>query len=281
MPFFQLTFTYREADSGWNEIFYDEAPSIDSYGDIPFGWRQAMVNFRGLGVRLQSMTATEEGGLRRSKIIKADSQSTHMGLPGAKDSAGVKAKVRLNFSGGGGRVWNVGGVADTDVIADATGPSFASAALELGIAGAVAFLVSPEIAFLGKRLKSISTVPWKQAVTLSPDPTNGEWTRVTISDIQVPVPNGTEVYFRGFDKLTTPWLRGIFRTVGATSETFFSIPTLYRLQSPTTALRNVQWREAEYDYPAITDGGRPTIGTRDTAGPFGSRRGRRSSQPSR
>lgn len=281
MPMFQLTFTYREADAGWNEIFYDEAPSIDSYGDLPFGWLQNMVNFRGRGVRLLSMTATEEGGLRRSKLIKVNATATNNGRFGAKDAAGTKAKIRLNFSGGGGRVWNIGGIADADVVAQVDGPSSVAPGLELDLAAAVSFLVSPSIAFMGKRLKSITEEPWKDVISITADPNNAAWTRVNITAQPGNIVNGTEVYFRGLDKLTIPWIRGVYRTVGIEDEAAFSIPTLYRMQSPTTALRNVQWRKALYDYPLITDGGRPEVGKRDTAGPFGSRRGRQSGIKSR
>jgi len=281
MAFFQIVYVFRTPDAGWEEIFYDEAASIDTFAGPTPQEIEAMANFRGTGATLLGTKVIEEGGLRRAKAFPLNHPSSHGGLTGAKGVAGVSAKVKLNFSGGGSRTWNVRGIADIDELPSSSGPSLQSAFLAGRLIDAVNFIKTPANPFLGKRLKPVSVVPWKDAISMQADPANDNWTEVTISTLAVAIPNGTIVYFQGIDPLQIPWVKGKYRTVGATTVTKFSIPTKFRATESPLALRNVQWRQAEYDYPAITGGGFLRFGTRDTAGPFGESRGRRSSQKTR
>lgn len=278
MAFFKIVYVFRQFDGGWTEVFYDESGSIDDYVSVNAQEREAVLNFRGSGVTLQAKKVIEEGGLRRGKIIAVNAESTHKGSASPKDVPGVSAKCRLNFAGGGGRQLNIRGVAKSDVITSATGSGTQSALLDAGIKGYINYVKASSDPYKGKVLASAApgSHPWQDVISFTSDPDNSAWTRVNIKSTVTPPAAGDLVYFRGIDFDIFPYIQGYFRVVGTISATFFSIPTLYREASPTTTVRDVQWREAEYDYPNITSGAFVRFGTRDTAGPFRESRGARS-----
>lgn len=282
MSFFQVVYQFTDSDGDWSEVFYDESASIDDFQPPNSVELNNILHGRGTGTVLLNKVIIEEGGLRRAKPFVVNVPANHNGAVGPKDVSGVKAKCRLLFAGGGSRIWNCGGVADADIVPASSGPSIPSPAFAIWINQAIAWIKGTGNPYLGKRLKSISNIPWKDVVSFAADPTNGAWTRVTVSTLGAPLAAGTEVYFRGIDKFIFPYIRGTYRIVGESTTGHFSIPTEYREASATTSVRNVQFREAEYEYPAINAGSFKEFGTRKTAGgPFSRRRGRRSAQRAR
>lgn len=280
MAFFKITYVFRTVDAGWTEIFYDEGDSLDSFPGPNAAEKRAVLSPRGWGVTLLASKVTEEGGLRRSKIFPINEKAKYVGSPivNYKDVSEVTAKMRLNFAGGGGRLLNIRGVPDIGVVPESTQASQPSAALEANMRDYLNFIKLAADPFLGKQLKPIteSGYEWKDVTSLATDPDNDQWTKVTVSELSSPLAVGTNIYFKGIDKLQTPWITGFYRTVGEHSTTVFSIPTQYRYPTSPFSTKNVQFRIAAYDYPAITGGRFLRIGTRQTAGPFGLRRGARS-----
>jgi len=279
MPFYKISFILRSNDAGWQEIFYDQADSFADFTEAEaFNDFSAMYSWRGAGVTLLAKKITEEGGLRRSKIIPLNLECTRGGTGGAKDLPGATCKMRLNFSDGGGRILNVRGVADQDIVGSATGLSTPSAyALGKMNTNLKNHVAAPGNPYLGKVLNPINQAgfEWKLVHFLQQDPVNNNWTEVNIEQQGAPLPVGTLVYFRGIDRTRIPWIQGYYRTTRATSVSAFSIPTQYREDAAITYPRNMQWRIAAYTYPAITDAAFLRVGTRDTAGPFGQSRGAR------
>lgn len=280
MAFFKATYTFRTAKAGWTETFYDVADSIDLYPDVMSAEeRNAVLSWRAAGITLLGRKVTEEGGLRRSKLIANNSGSPASN--GHPDTPGVTVKCRLNFSGGGGRVLNIRGIADDDLIRVPTLNNeypVTTTKLTNGILSAYAsFITKTGDSYHGKVLKPITEAgyEWKNVVSFEADPDNDEWTKVNVSTLASPVAEGTLIYFKGIDKLQLPYITGVYRTVGATTVSNFSIPTRYREPIAKTSVTKVQWRPAAYDYPAITGMSILKIGTRDTAGPFGAGRGAR------
>lgn len=279
MPFFKISFVLRSNDAGWQEIFYDQADSFADFTEAEaFNDFSAMYSWRGAGVTLLSKKITEEGGLRRSKIIPLNLECTRGGTNGAKDLPGATCKMRLNFSNGGGRILNVRGVADQDIVASATGVSLPSAyALGKMNTNLKNHIAAPSNPYLGKVLQPINEAgfAWQQVVSLQKDLTNDNWTNVTVEQQAAALPAGTLVYFRGVDRARINWIQGYYRTVRGPAVDRFSIPTVYREDAAITYPRNMQWRIASYTYPAITEAAFLRVGTRDTAGPFGQSRGAR------
>lgn len=280
MAFFKITYVFRTASAGWSEIFYDESDSFEDFVGPRAPEINAVLAPRGGGVTLLASKVTEEGGLRRSKIFPINRLVSATGAPNSnvKDVSEVTAKVRLNFADGGGRILNVRGVPDFGVKPESDRESIPSADLTANLRSYINWIKKEGNPYLGKRLKPITEqgFEWQDVVSFKADPTNENWTLVTPSTLAAPLPVGTQVYFRGIDRLAIPWIRGIYRTVGPTTVDNFSIPTFYRYPSATFFTKNVQFRIAEYDYPAITEGNFLRLGTRQTAGPFGERRGARS-----
>lgn len=284
MANFRVSYVFESPSGGWTESFYYVANTIDDVPESPSGELQAVVNWRGNGVKLKGKKITEEGGLRVSKIVPINHTVAGTGNP---DVSEVSVKMRLNFVGGGSRLLDIRGVRDDWILASSTGESQPSSALlqklnvyfqfvsivfnPFGAAGNAFF-------YYGRRKKPITEAgfEWNDVVSITADPANANWTQVTVSELQNPIPVGSLIYFKGIDPLQIPWIKGNYRTVGLTSTTTFSIPTRYREPIAVTALRNVQFRVLGYDYPAIAQGGFFRIGTRQTAGPFGQRRGARS-----
>lgn len=277
MADFKVSYVFRSPNGGWTENFYDEATSIDEFGPLTIGELNAVLHFRGTGVVLQAKKVVEEGGLRRGKIIPVNEESNHGGTAAPKDVAGVTAKLRLNFEGGGGRTLNVRGLADVDVEPSSSQNSKPSSYLLGRLNYYITWIKGASNPYHGKVLVDSGSggEPWANVISLSADPTNSAWTRVTMEENLSPPVAGNLVYFRGVDLTILPYLTGYFRVVGEITDEHFSIPTLYREASPTTTLRNVQWRKALYEYPAIVSGAFQRFGTRDTAGPFRESRGSR------
>jgi len=273
MPFFKYSYIFRTLVDGWSENFYFEAASLDSFNALSLVEKNAIAGWRGRGVTLLSVKVVEEGGLHRGKIIPVNYESIPTGYTNRnKDVGSVAAKIRLNFAGGGGRVVQARGLPDEGVSPSFIGPSTPTAPLASAMVTYVNYLKgSPPL--LGKQLTSIAVEPWKNAVKLLPDPDNPTWTRVVIESIGAPLTQGAVVYFKGVDPLVLPWIQGYYRVVGSLTTTQFSIPTVYRESVAEFSLRNVQWRQALYTYPAIVGGAFLRFGSRDTAGPFGLSRG--------
>jgi len=158
MPFYKISFVLRSNDAGWQEIFYDQADSFADFTEAEaFNDFSSMYSWRGAGVTLQAKKITEEGGLRRSKIIPLNLECTRGGTGGAKDLPGATCKMRLNFSDGGGRILNVRGVADQDIVASATGLSLPSAyALGKMNTNLKNHIAAPGNPYLGKVLQPIN-----------------------------------------------------------------------------------------------------------------------------
>lgn len=275
MAFFKVSYIFKSPVSGWAEIFYQQSNTLDDFTGVSADERQRIINPRAAGVVMQAKKITEEGGLRRSKIFRVNLPALATANSQGADPAGVTAKVRLNFSGGGGRVLNVRGMKDNATVPSAsTEPEISSEGLAF-LNDYIARLKSVSGTYLGKRLVSIAVNPWQDVVSLQVDETNANWTRVNITTSATPPQPGDLVYFQGIDKLQVPWIKGIYRVVGTTSATRFSIPTIYREPIAVTTLRNVRWRLAEYEYPAIVSGNFMRWGTRDTRSPFDRVRGAR------
>lgn len=276
MAFFKVQYIFKSPVNGWNELFYAQSNSLDDFTTITQTEKNAVATARAAGVVLQAVKVTEEGGLRRSKIFNTNYQSGSSANSQGADVGGVTAKVRLNFSGGGGRILNVRGLKDTATIPNASAAPDLSAEGLAFLAGYINFIKGGADPYLGKRLVSIASNPWQDVVSLQADETNANWTRVNITTSASPPQPGDLVYFHGIDPLQIPWIKGIYRVVGTTSAIRFSIPTLYREPTEIATLRNVQWRPAEYEYPAIVSGAFLRWGTRDTRAPFDRVRGARS-----
>jgi hypothetical protein len=278
MADYKVVYVFTSPSGGWTETFFDTIatpPTAVALDPVEY---TSILAWRGGGVTLRAKKWIEEGGLRRSRVINLNLLSPRTGIDAASrmEVAGVAVKVRLNFNGGGGRILQVRGVADGDIIGNESGEPQVQGVTLNGITAYLAYIGAGANAYQGRRLLSAAVNPWKNVVNISLDPANSSWTLVTIEQV-APVPTaGSLVYFRGVDKSAIPWLGGVFRVVGTPTATTFSIPTRYRLAVAQTSLRNVQWREASYEYPDINGGNIVYVGTRDTAAPFGRRRGARS-----
>jgi hypothetical protein len=281
MPIFcKVIHVFRAPDAGWTEQFYISADTVVEPTEFIGHDFQRCVDWRGTGVTLQAVKSVEEGGVRRSAIkvfnhaVPTDPILSELNQN--KDSYGSSLLCRFNFNGGGGRTLSIRGLRDSDIMPNAVGPSQWSGRITNAFNLYKNWVMSTAVQYLGKRLVSKSTVPWKDVISLAADPANANWTRVTISQLPVAIPVGTQVYFQGIDEIQIAWIKGIYRVVGTSTVNAFSIPTLFRGLVDTLTLRNVQFREAQYDYPAIVDGSIVRVAKRDTAGPFGDYRGRRS-----
>lgn len=275
---FKVAYIFRSPSGGWSETFYESAAALPTADFINAEERRAVLDWRGGGVTLQAKKWIEEGGLRRSHVVNVNALSPRTGVSeGSRmEVAGIAVKMRLNFDGGGGRVLQIRGLADSDIIGNESGePQLVGQGLS-GVNAYLRYIVFASNPYQGRRLQSIGVNPWKTALTLEADSTNANWTKVTIDQADAGPIVGDLIYFRGIDPLTVPYIQGVYRVVKRAPNVSFSIPTIYRGLTAATPLRNVQWRTAAYEYPNITSGSIIYVGTRDTAAPFGRRRGARS-----
>ena len=271
---------FRAADQGWTEQYYISADDVVEPTQFVGHDFTRAVDWRGQGITLEAIKCIEEGGLRRSAINVVNHRVPAAPLlteiEQAKDSVASSLLIRWNFEGGGGRTLSLRGLRDADIIPSATSPSTWSGRVLNAFNLYRNWVMSTDVRYRGKRLRDKTTVPWRDVMTFSQDPTNANWTKVTVSPLAAAIPVGTEIYFRGIDPTVIAWISGVYRVVGVSTVNGFSLPTLYRGLVSTISLTDVQFREALYDYPLIVGGSIVRTAKRDTAGPFGSYRGRRS-----
>jgi len=282
MAEFKVSYIFRSPVEGWSENYYstagDFAAALAAAADPPLVNQIAL--WRGLGITLQGVRVAETGGLRRA-FTQPLNIAANGGALGAKDAVGTSIKCRLAFATGGGRTVEVRGAPDGGILSSAGGPSTVVGATLSGVYNMFVEITSGARAFRGQQLISTGTIPWETVVSYQAHTTNPSWTRFNVLGA-TPVPAiGDTIYLRGFNKATEAYLQGYFRVVDKSDAQFwFAVPTLYRGQLATMTPRNMQWREVSYNYPAFVSTVNQTpilrVGTRDTAGPFGQYRGKKS-----
>lgn len=282
MADFMVSYIWRTPDYGWTENYFAtgaNSTAILERALDPF-FLENMVNWRGGGVTLQGVTVTEEGGLRKGSPRPINRLSPR-GTASPKDARGTSIKVKLLFTGGGSRTLDVRGAADSDIVPSSTGPSTVVGQTLAGIIGMCNLITATANPFRGRKLVDIVAEEWKTALSLQPHALNPQWTRINVLPIETLPEVRDEVYFRGYNRATQAWLKGYFRVVDVdVVANWFAIPALFQSQISPLTPRNIQWREAIYEYPTFINNNNEDpilyVSTRDTAGPFRRGRGRRS-----
>jgi hypothetical protein len=293
MPY-SVVFNFSCYGSTWHEQWYSNAVPLNAAAlasDIAtLGAPGRALAFRQGNCILQSVSVRDVVGTRKSALIELDQDSPNSTTQAhSPDLAGAAARVTINCVDQRPRNMWLRGLDDSQTIRQVgTGQTNQSPLSNM----INTYLNNLRVNY-NAATRVLTPVPsppapnsgfsWQPITTFAASPDNPAWTRVSFSSLGVvprPVAGLTSVYFRGLESPRFLYLRGRFLalSVGLTGAlAWFDIAARYRDPQALAFAPNTMWRFSEYTYSNWTPGPYVyVLATRDTAGPTGRRRGRRS-----